>query len=414
MTSNKASGVIIEDCSAAQNNPFSRKDTPGLSYRVAYYNHTGRNLTVVGRGGVAHKLAGRPRVGGLNKSLYVAVTHDATDHETVILDRPEISDKDPNYRNFSLARDARPPAPFGYNHSNRSVTVVYEIPDEALVTGISVYYRNLDIVVSLTDYIPIPKHPYEFTGALHNELTRTEGLLEQDEFRFGILLVDNNGRTGPRYININGRLYRVPAARRSNLRDGVYLKTSECVLGDTGLPPPAGISYYSIDDYESACKDDITLLRLFTSIDQARSLGDMQTARKAELEQIAFDRRKEEENWRQQKNLDERENLRLKGLLEEQNQRYETEKRDWERRNTESERQRKDLEHQIKLNDLQFQAELQRVKHEQTMQKMDREKEDKEGWNVTMKDVAVLIAGITACATAVGGLYKLYKSYDKE
>ena len=140
----------------------------------------------------------------------------------------------------------------------------------------------------------------------------------------------------------------------------------------------------------------------------------MQTARKAELEQIAFERRKEEENWRQQKNLDERENMRLKGLLEEQNQRYETEKRDWERRNTESERQRKDLEHQIKLNDLQFQAELQRIKHEQTMQKMDREKEDKEGWNVTMKDVAVLIAGVTACATAIGGLYKLYKSYDKE
>ncbi len=412
-----ASKVVIEDSDFAVNTLFSRNDVPGLRLNVSYHNYTGRDLTVVDRCGVAHKLAGRMRTQGLNASLYVSVTYDAYDRETVILDRPEISDSDRNYRNFSLARATRSVTPPAYGRrtvGGESVTVVYEISDEQLLNSQAVYYRNLDVVVSLSDCVPIPKHPYEFTGALSNEILKTDGLLDNDEFRLGILLVDNNGRVGPRFVNVNGRLFRVPAARRNNLRDGVYLKTSECVLGDTGLPPPAAISFYTFEDYATACKDDITLLKLFTSIDQARSLGDMQTARKAELEEIAYNRRLEEEAWRKEKAKDDREKASLQLRLDEQNEEFARSKREWERRNDELNRQRKDLEHQMDMQKLQHAQEVQNLKHQQTMQKMDREREEKNGWNVTAKDVAVMVAGITALATAVGGLYKLYKSYDKE
>lgn len=405
MASTNSRGVVIDDGVPIGTVPFDHRDKSGLSHRVAYYNHTGQSVTIVDRRGVACRLQTSPSGRtGLNRSLYVAITYDDIDSGTdVILNRPDISDSDPNRDAFQQAFESRRNSPIVFRTQTRSTTVVYEIPGDHIRLNQVVYYRNLDIVVTfLTESV---HHPYERAGALHNELVQTPGLERADEFLLGLRIVDNNGRIGPRYVNINGRVYRVPASRRPDLPDGVHVKSNNRALGDVGLPPPATLEHYTVEAYEKACKDDLTMLRLFSSIDLARNLGDMQTARKEELERIQFDRKKQEEEFRQQKLLDDRENDRLKRHIEEGDRIHAEEQRRWQRRSDELEQQKKDLEHQIKMQELETKRRLEELKHENSMQKMNRENE-----NTTTDNFASMFKSV---ATIIGGIGVILIAYEK-
>lgn len=405
MASINSRGVVIDDGVPIPGALFDHRDKPGLSHRVAYYNHTGQSVTIVDRRGVACRLqTNSGRRAGLNRSLYIAITYDDIDGGTdVILDRPDISDSDPNRVAFVSAFESRNASPMAYRSQTRSSTVLYEIPGDTIRQNQALYYRNLDIVVTfLSDPV---HHPYERAGALHNELMQTPNLEVADEFVLGLRIVDNNGRIGPRYVNINGRVYRVPASRRPDLPDGVHVKCNNRALGDVGLPPPATLEHYTIDAYDTACKDDLTLLRLFTSIDLARNLGDMQTARKEELERVQFERKKQEEEFRQQKLTDDRENARLKRVVEESDRRHEEDNRRWQRRNDELEQQKKDLEHQIKMQELESKRRLEELKHETAMQKMNKDNE-----NQTTDNLASMFKSI---ATVIGGIGVILVAYEK-
>ena len=396
---------MIDDSMPIGSTLFDHRDKSGLSYRVVYYNHTGQSVTIVDRRGVACRLESNPGGrAGLNRSLYVTITYDDIDSGTdVILDRPDISDSDPNRVAFKQAFESRLNSPMQYRSQTRSTTVVYEIPSDHIRLNQVVYYRNLDIVVTfLTETV---HHPYERAGALHNELVHTPNLERADEFLLGLRIVDNNGRIGPRYVNINGRVYRVPASRRPDLPDGVHVKGNNRALGDVGLPPPATLEHYTIEAYESACKDDLTMLRLFTSIDLARNLGDMQTARKEELERLQFERRRQEEEFRQQKLVDDRENDRLKRQIEEGDRIHAEETRRWQRRNDELEQQKKDLEHQIKMQELETKRRLEELKHENSMQKLNRDNETQ-----TTDNFASMFKSI---ATIIGGIGVILVAYEK-
>jgi flagellar biosynthesis GTPase FlhF len=405
MASINSRGVVIDDGVPIPGALFDHRDKPGLSHRVAYYNHTGQSVTIVDRRGVACRLqTNSGRRAGLNRSLYIAITYDDIDGGTdVILDRPDISDSDPNRVAFVSAFESRNASPMAYRSQTRSSTVLYEIPGDTIRQNQALYYRNLDIVVTfLSDPV---HHPYERAGALHNELMQTPNLEVADEFVLGLRIVDNNGRIGPRYVNINGRVYRVPASRRPDLPDGVHVKCNNRALGDVGLPPPATLEHYTIDAYDTACKDDLTLLRLFTSIDLARNLGDMQTARKEELERVQFERKKQEEEFRQQKLTDDRENARLKRVVEESDRRHEEDNRRWQRRNDELEQQKKDLEHQIKMQELESKRRLEELKHETAMQKMNKDNE-----NQATDNLASMFKSI---ATVIGGIGVILVAYEK-
>lgn len=408
MASINSRGIVIDDSMPVNNMLFDHRDKPGLTHRVAYYNHTGQSVTIVDRRGVACRLeTSSSRRVELNRSLYVAITYDDIDSGTnVILDRPDISDSDPNRVAFADAFHSRSSSLMTYRANTRTTTVIYEIPADTIRQNQVVYYRNLDIVVTfLTETV---HHPYERAGALHNELVLTPELSQADEFVFSLRIVDNNGRIGPRYVNINGRVYLVPASRRSDLPDGVYVKYNNRALNDVGLPPPASVQHYSIGDYDIACKDDLTQLRLFTTIDLARNLGDMQSARKEELERTQFERKKQEEEHRRQKLEDDRENERLKRQIEESDRIHAEEQRRQQRRNDELEQQKKDLEHQLKMQELESKRRLEEIKHDNSMQKMNREQENQttDNYASVFKSVATIIGGIGVILVAYEKLKK--------
>jgi len=326
----------------------------------------------------------------------------------VILDRPDISDSDPNRVAFIEALDSRFASPMVYRSQTRSATVVYEIPLDSIRQNISVYYRNLDVVLSLSR-TEIPHHPYERHGAFHNELVTTPGLVEADQFVFGIRLVDNNGRIGPRYVNINGRIYLVPACRRPDLPDGLHFKDNNRALGAVGLPPPATLKHYTMDDYDQACKDDLTMLRMFTTIELARTLGDMQTARKEELDRIAHERKLEEEDFRRQKLENDRENDQLKRRIEESDREWNERKRMWERRIDELDQQKKELEHQMKMQEFEARRRLEEVKHESTMRKMEREETGRD-----LDNISNIVKAIGIIVTGAATLYGIYVKTKKD
>lgn len=399
--------TVIEDCDAiTKATRFTMQQVPGFRYRVAYHNYTGKPVTIVDRRGLCHEVKSLPSQRGLNKSFFVVCSYDVNRHQTVRIDKADVCNSDPSYVAFTDALETTNVAGFAGDVREHTATVVYEITLKDLLSRDSVYYRNLDIVLSVGHPSRVPNHPYEFNGALRNELDLDPSIKLRDRFGIGITLIDNNGRIGPRYININGRLYRVPAARDSSLRDGVYLKTSERVLGDVGLPPIPEIEYYSIEDYDKACKEDLTLLRLFVSIDSARNLGDMQSARKEELERLAHERKLSDEEFRRQKLSDDRENERLKRQIEETEREHARLTREADRRFAETDQRRKDLEHQMRMQELETKSRFEQIKHEQNMQKLNAEVDKKQSGDIvdTIKSVGMILTAVAALAATISKL----------
>lgn len=399
--------TVVEDCdSITKAIRFTMQQISGLRYRVAYYNYTGMPVTVVDRRGLCHELKSLPHQRGLNKSFFVVCSYDVNRHQTVRIDKADVCNSDPSYVAFVDALDVSDRQGFSQDVREHSATVVYEITLKDIQSRDSVYYRNLDIVLTVGHFSRAMYHPYEYNGALYNELNLDPDIKLRDRFGIGITLIDNNGRIGPRYININGRLYRVPAARDSTLRDGVYLRTSERVFGDVGLPPIPEIQYYSIEAYDKACKEDLTLLRLFVSIDSARSLGDMQSARKEELERLAHERKLSDEEFRRQKLEDDRENDKLKRQIEDNNREHERLIKEADRRYTEMDQRRKDLEHQMRMQELETKSRFEQIKHEQNMQKLNAEVDKKQSGDIvdTIKSVGMILTAVAALAATISKL----------
>jgi hypothetical protein len=90
--------------------------------------------------------------------------------------------------------------------------------------------------------------------------------------------VDHNGEFGPRFININRRIYKIPLDTSSECPDGVYLDGNVNVTGNfTGK---LDTLVYSLSEADEK-------LGLFRTYELAKDLGDVQATIKQELEQRA-------------------------------------------------------------------------------------------------------------------------------
>jgi hypothetical protein len=100
--------------------------------------------------------------------------------------------------------------------------------------GGTLYFHELDDVVSMLPYDDVPDHPYS-----ENSLTSTicmQGVPETNtQFGFAVKIVDNKGKEGDRFINVAGKVFRIPAMKVAGMMDGVYISWSGGVTSEQAI-----------------------------------------------------------------------------------------------------------------------------------------------------------------------------------
>ncbi len=162
-------------------------------------------------------------------------------------------------------------------HGGATITLEYLLSLKMLKEyGGTVYYNELDTVISLNDLEDVLPHPFSEEGRLANIALLEKESDTQPHFQYNIEVIDNLGKYGNRYINIGRDIYKIVAKKDKLKRDGVYIVSN--VAAVTGERDIDGITsrHFAFDKVED-------LLGLYGSYEDAKNLGDVGTARKNEV-----------------------------------------------------------------------------------------------------------------------------------
>lgn len=163
----------------------------------------------------------------------------------------------------------------GKNYPHAALILDYPITQDQLLNyGGSIYYQEMDDVVSLLPWEDAPAHPYSVQGKNTRLIETTGNGHTPLGFGYSVELVDNRGRFGVRYLNIGHEVHLVPTCCDYERRDGVYVITNRAVEGETGIPLRE-VKHYPFEGAEQ--------LGLFRTFEEALHSGDTSLARKQEI-----------------------------------------------------------------------------------------------------------------------------------
>ena len=123
----------------------------------------------------------------------------------------------------------------GKKHLNNSAVLMIDHTlsyAELEALGGTIYYEQLDLIVSLNHISNAPVHPYSQEGILDRLNKETETI---DGFNLTIEIVDNQNKFGPRYINIGSKTYKIKTIKNSERLDGVYVVGNNNITNDNML-----------------------------------------------------------------------------------------------------------------------------------------------------------------------------------
>lgn len=183
-------------------------------------------------------------------------------------------------------------------------TIVLEYPlslDELKRCGGTLYYHELDIVVSLFPAEQMAAHPYSEEGRRNQVVAGLPARQGGAGFGYSVQIVDNRGLYGDRYLNIAGNVYKVTPVRDFALRDGVYIRSNYAANGELQLGEEK-VTHVAME----AAQEELGLFRTY---EEAANLGDMSQARKAELIHLEHEVQRQKMENQQIKQTHERELL---------------------------------------------------------------------------------------------------------
>lgn len=271
---------------------------------ISYLNGFSESITVIERNGVETVLP--PQRDRNNVNFIIRVTY--TVPRDIHFDAKNLLVSDPD---ISVECSAIVKAGNKIIHRNERgfvdsccFSIDYVIPREKLERrGGSVYLIERDVVISLHVGTRTPLHPfskYFFQERLKSENT---DIINENVFGFSIKIVDNNGVYGDRYVNLNGKAYRIPARRDRILNDGVYFTCTGQAFGNYDLCPPETHKYI-FDEADDA-------LNLFRNVEDALTYGDPVKAKEKELERVKLE-------FKEKEMFFENEKLSMKSKINEQ------------------------------------------------------------------------------------------------
>jgi cell division protein FtsB len=244
-----------------------------VTLNVSYRNHLPHPITVVWRSGLKFTLPPLPSM--VEKRLLIRV-----DIGMLPMVRQEL------VRFLSAVDESSTPelramreallTQLGNKSGGARIVLDYPLGMEDLRSaGGSVYCHDTDVLVSMLALDQVPPHPYSVMGSCERLVQVHADQLKGSGFGYTVSVVDNQGAHGDRFINIAGKVYKIPAARDTTKRDGIYVVSNAPVQGAYGVIGPE-VKHYPFEGAEET-------LGIYRTPEEAATLGDLQGARKREL-----------------------------------------------------------------------------------------------------------------------------------
>ena len=147
-------------------------------------------------------------------------------------------------------------------------SIYYTISKEQIQTsGGSLYFNNLDIVISTMQGDRVPRHPLSMDGIRDELVGREETINTVGSFGYAIQIIDNAEQIDKRYINVNNEVFVITPTKDPLRLDGAYIaRTSP--IGSNGVTPEPTAKHYKPEEIDES-------LRLYRTAEEARMLGDI-------------------------------------------------------------------------------------------------------------------------------------------
>lgn len=356
---------------------FDQNDGMFASFEtgMAFINTTGMTVSVVTRNGALFVIPSAHRV-RTTESLTIRMTYNLSQHVSSNLHGASRGIMPSDSKSLQILRELMThKRQLYYPRDSFSIDYHIDLFDIESRGGV-IYLTDLDIVVALGECNPI--HPYSDAATRRRMIGQTDGLPQVDAFGYTIRIVDKTGQFGPRYVNINGAVYKVAVSRDWADRDGVYLISSGAITSDFDNPPPQ-VRRYEFTEAEEA-------LGLYRTYDDAKNFGDAMAARKRELEKELLAIKEREQAHKNER-------IRLEAELEKQRQEYEKEKLEFERRQREEEARLKAMREEIE-----HEKKLQELRRKEYYESLSYQRKD---MSETIKFIPVVVTGAAAIGYAI-------------
>jgi hypothetical protein len=180
--------------------------------------------------------------------------------------------------------------------------------------GGTVYYHDVDLVISTLDVDDCPAHPYSENGMAMQPITEYDAR-DLNLFNLSMEIVDNKGLIGDRYVIFGGSVYRIKATKNYRKRDGVHVEWNKPVETERETP---GKKYRHFEIAEAEQE-----FELYRTHADAINRGDASANRKEELARLEHDNTLLKKQLESEKGSLEMQMVRLKSDLDQKNQTFE-------------------------------------------------------------------------------------------
>lgn len=255
--------------------------------------------------------------------------------------------------------------------------------------GGSVYLENLDLTLSVNEGPYVPSHPFSLAG-IRKQLAAGVLAEEAKGLSYGIRIVDRLGRFGDRYVNIGGEVFQIRAERNNNEpADGVYAVSQLPAAGMGQVPEQGRCVHYRFEDADKA-------LQLYTTYNDAKTLGNPQDVYKRDLEERAHRLKLEDLDFKERKAKWERESDERKRV-------FETEQHEAKMRLMKREDQVRDREHNLTIQEQDFRYREAQLKRDtlELKDRLDNRSMDRKETIEILKHIPLLITGIGGIVLAI-------------
>jgi len=144
--------------------------------------------------------------------------------------------------------------------------------------GGAFYIREIDMVVSEADLDSVIIHPRSVESNIERLYAKDKEEARDGFFGFNIKLVDNHGKHGTQYLNLNGVVHDVHPVSAPGVDDGVYVLTRPPATAGSNFPSTPVLDWCTLEDARKK-------YRLYGSYREADSLGDWKAEQERKREE---------------------------------------------------------------------------------------------------------------------------------
>lgn len=241
-----------------------RQGRSPVEYRVSYINNLYTDVVIGWRSGFSFSIpsSGAERFG---ETFVIRVEISLAPWVSIDVGKLLSRIRDDSNVELKAMKEAIEVQSSKSRHGGTLLTVDYPVTMETLKKyGGAVYYSELDQVVSILPAADTPDHPYSDAGKAQY-VQDTQGNHASRGFTYNLEIVDNTGRMGTRFVNINGSVFPINPTPAYGRRDGIYVRTS-------GSIDEFGEPHDTVKRVGST--GDLGELGIFSSFEEATTRGD--------------------------------------------------------------------------------------------------------------------------------------------